>query len=176
MLPTLTTNRLVLRPLVPGDARDVHRFLSDAQVMRYWSSGPHADVAETERFIVGNCIGGAYESWAITESGGPAMGWLNLGERRPAVYETGYILGSDYWGRGFAREALSAGLEYVFGTLGARRIFADTDPENAASIRMLEGLGFMREGHLRGEWETHIGIRDSLIFGILENEWGSRLA
>jgi RimJ/RimL family protein N-acetyltransferase len=176
MLPTLRTERLVLRPLVPEDARDAYRFLSNEQVMRYWSSGPHTDIAETERYIVGNCTGGSHESWAITETGGPAIGWVNLGERRPGVYETGYILSADYWGRGLAREALGAGLEYVFGTFGARRIFADTDPENMASIKMLEGMGFTREGLLRSEWETHIGIRDSLIFGILRDEWKSHQA
>lgn len=161
----------MLRPLVPEDARDAHRFLSDERVMRYWSSGPHVDVAETERYIVGNCTGGTHESWAITESGGPAIGWINLGERRPGVYETGYILSASWWGRGFAREALGAGFDYVFETLRARRFFADCDPENTASIRLLEGLGFTREGHLRCEWETHIGIRDSLIFGLLADEW-----
>lgn len=166
----------MLRPLVPEDARDAYRFLSDSQVMHYWSNGPHGDIAQTERYIVGNCTGGSHESWAITESGGPAIGWINLGERRPGVYETGYILDASWWGRGFAREALSAGIDHVFGTLGARRIFADTDPENTASIKMLEGLGFACEGRLRGEWETHIGIRDSLIFGILREEWDSKRA
>jgi [ribosomal protein S5]-alanine N-acetyltransferase len=161
----------VLRPLGPEDARDAHRFLSDERVMKYWSSGPHADIAETERYILGNCKGGSHESWAITEAGGVAIGWINLGERRPQVYETGYTLCADYWGWGFAREALNAGLDHVFATLGARRVFADCDPENTASIRLVESLGFIREGHLRAEWETHIGVRDSLIFGLLRHEW-----
>ncbi len=176
MLPTLKTDRLVLRLLDREDANDAYRFLSDERVMRYWSSGPHQDIAETERYILGNCTGGSHESWAITEAGGAAIGWINLGERRPRVYETGYILGVDWWGRGLAREALEAGLGYVFGSLGARRIFADTDPENVASIKMLEGLGFIREGYLRAEWETHIGVRDSLIFGLLRDEWETQRA
>jgi RimJ/RimL family protein N-acetyltransferase len=50
-------------------------------------------------------------------------------------------------------------------------VFADTDPENAPSIALLERLGFRREGLLRGEWETHIGVRDSLILGLLRDEW-----
>lgn len=173
MLPTLRTDRLVLRPLVPLDASDAYRFLSDERVMRFWSSGPHTDIAETERYIIGNCTGGSHESWAIVEPDGPAIGWINLCERRPRVYETGYILSAHHWGRGFAREALSAVLEHAFATLGARRVFADCDPENASSIRLVESLGFVQEGHLRAEWETHIGIRDSLIFGLLLDEWNS---
>ena len=54
---------------------------------------------------------------------------------------------------------------------GKRRVFADTDPENAASNRLLETLGFRREGLLRAEWETHIGVRDSVIWGLLREEW-----
>ena len=160
MLPTLRTERLVLRPLAPEDARDAHRFLSDERVMRYWSSGPHADLAETAAYIAGNCTGGAHESWAV-----------NLCERRPDVYETGYILSAEYWGRGLAREAIAAALDHVFGPRGARRVFADTDPDNAASIALLERLGFTREGLLREEWRTHLGIRDTLILGLLASEW-----
>ena len=54
---------------------------------------------------------------------------------------------------------------------GQRRIFADTDPDNAPSIAVVERLGFTLEARLRAEWETHIGVRDSLIFGLLEDEW-----
>ncbi|MDP3782205.1 MAG: GNAT family protein, partial [Sphingopyxis sp.] len=42
---------------------------------------------------------------------------------------------------------------------------------NCGSIALLERLGFQYEGRLRGEWETHIGVRDSLIFGLLRDEW-----
>ena len=58
----------------------------------------------------------------------------------------------------------------------ARRVMADTDPDNVASIRLLEKLGFQKEGRLRGEWEIHIGIRDSLIFGLLREEWAGQRA
>lgn len=59
----------------------------------------------------------------------------------------------------------------LFGEEGQRRVFADVDPENVGSVRLLEALGFKLEGHLRQEWETHIGIRDSLIYGLLADEW-----
>jgi [ribosomal protein S5]-alanine N-acetyltransferase len=173
MLPTLATERLVLRPLVLDDAEAAHAFLSDADVMRYWSSGPHSDVAQTRSYMVGNCIGGDYESWAITVSGEVA-GWINIRVRRPAVAEMGYILARPYWGQGIAREAIIEVVRHAFESCGVRRIFADTDPENAASIMLLERLGFRKEGLLRGEWETHLGVRDSLIFGLLKDDWLAR--
>ena len=52
-----------------------------------------------------------------------------------------------------------------------RRLYADTDPDNAASNRLLESLGFTLEGRLREQWTTHIGRRDSLIWGLLHREW-----
>ena len=51
---------------------------------------------------------------------------------------------------------------------------ADTDPENDASNALLKDLGFTLEGRLRGEWETHIGVRDSFIWGLLAEEWKKR--
>lgn len=56
-------------------------------------------------------------------------------------------------------------------TEGQRRVFADTDPDNRFSVGLLTKMGFVLEGHLRAEWETHIGVRDSLIFGLLRDEW-----
>ncbi|WP_394357175.1 GNAT family N-acetyltransferase [Sphingopyxis indica] len=49
-------------------------------------------------------------------------------------------------------------------------MFANTGPGNAGSIALLERLGFRREGRLRGEWPTHVGVRDSPIFGMLQGE------
>ncbi|MCA9572964.1 MAG: GNAT family N-acetyltransferase, partial [Myxococcales bacterium] len=60
-------------------------------------------------------------------------------------------------------------LDDVFDRRGAVRVEADIDPENVASIRVFERLGFTSEAHLRGTWQTHIGLRDSLIFALLRD-------
>jgi ribosomal-protein-alanine N-acetyltransferase len=95
---------------------------------------------------------------------------------KPDVKEIGYILRRDQWGTGIAREAVTRVIDHGFGEMGLRRIFADTDPENPGSIGLLERLGFQREGRLRGEWETHIGVRDSLIYGLLRDDWKAQPA
>ena len=171
--PTLTTARLVLRQLREDDAAALFPVLSDAEVMIWWSSGPHASLAETAAYVKGNAAEGqGYHCWAITAAGDDvALGWVILIDGKPQVKEIGYILRRDHWRSGIAREAVGRVIEHGFDDLGLRRIFADTDPENGGSIALLERLGFQREGRLRGEWETHIGVRDSLIFGLLRAEW-----
>jgi [ribosomal protein S5]-alanine N-acetyltransferase len=131
-------------------------------------------MAETLAYVRKNAEASErWRCWAITMDVDVAIGWVILIEKRTGVQELGYILRRDHWGRGIAREAVSAVVQYGFATLGLRRIFADTDPDNLGSIALLKSLGFRQEGHLRGEWETHIGVRDSLIFGLLADEWSA---
>jgi ribosomal-protein-alanine N-acetyltransferase len=75
------------------------------------------------------------------------------------------------WGHGYAREGVSRLIDLLMHEEGQRRVFADTDPDNAASNALLAALGFRREGLLRAEWETHIGVRDTALWGLLAEEW-----
>lgn len=171
--PTLPTGRLVLRQLRLDDAGALFPVLSDADLMTWWSSGPHASVEQTRDYLRFNAATGqGHLCWAITEAGADgALGWVILIDRRSGVAEIGYILNRSHWGGGIAREAVAAVIDFAFARRPLRRIYADTDPDNRGSVALLERLGFRREGRLRGEWETHIGVRDSLIYGLLHGEW-----
>jgi RimJ/RimL family protein N-acetyltransferase len=68
-------------------------------------------------------------------------------------------------------EALTALLCYAFGELKLRRIEADVDPRNAASLKSLGRLGFRREGLLRERWNVAGEIQDTAYFGLLAREW-----
>jgi RimJ/RimL family protein N-acetyltransferase len=170
--PVLATERLRLRQLTIDDAEALFPTLSDVELMTWWSSAPHKSVEETRAYFAPRVDRQGWRCWAITLSGDDsAIGWVAAGEKRQGgVTELGYILEREHWGRGIAREAVAAVIDRLFAE-GQRRVFADTDPENAASIALLERLGFRPEGLLRGEWETHIGVRDSLILGLLRDEW-----
>ena len=170
-LPTLRTERLVLRPVVDDDAEAMHHFFSDEQAMIWWSSGPHETLDETRAYVKQNAGGDHRMIWAITEDGGEALGWVVLIPVREGVAEIGYNLRRSHWGGGYAREAVTEIVGHAFAAMGLRRIKADTDPDNAASNALLERLGFEREGYFREEWETHIGVRDSIIWGLLKSEW-----
>jgi len=85
--------------------------------------------------------------------------------------ETGFVLGRAWWGRGLAHEALGLLLGFAFETLGLHRIEADVDPDNDRCLRLLDRLGFRREGHLRERWH-HMGeIRDAVFLGLLRQDW-----
>ena len=67
-------------------------------------------------------------------------------------------------------EALTRALDIAFDARGARRVYADIDPDNAPSLRLFERVGFQYEGRLRATYETHIGVRDSIMMSLLESD------
>jgi len=170
--PVIETPRLVLRPRTVDDADAMFAVYRDADLMQYWSGPPHDDVAQTRAEFEQRGGDDAWRAWAITRKGDDtAIGMVAAGEKRQGnVTEIGYMLARDHWGGGIAREAVSAVIDRIFAE-GQRRVFADTDPDNAASRALLERLGFREEGYLRAEWETHIGVRDTVIYGLLRDEW-----
>jgi len=88
---------------------------------------------------------------------------------REGVGEIGVIMRPDATGRGLASKALDLVVQHGFGALGLHRIGADIDPDNTNSISLFLRAGFQREGLLRGNWKTHLGVRDSVIMGKLRD-------
>ena len=165
--PTLKTDRLVLRALQSTDAADLHVAFSDEEVCKYWSHAPYTSLAQSQKRVDENIAWTNALTWAITKGEGqPALGWVLLFPGRESrIAELGYILRRDVWGQGIMAEAAKAVVTYGFEEEGMRRIYADMDPDNIGSIRIAEKCGMTYEGRLKGNWDTHIGVRDSLIYG-----------
>jgi [ribosomal protein S5]-alanine N-acetyltransferase len=169
-----STARLAMRAQRTEDAEALHEAFRDEGLMRYWSSAPHVTVEESAAYLGERVDSADWRGWSITVTGDDrAIGTLGASTRRAGVAEIGYLLVRSAWGKGYAKEAVTGLIDRLFAE-GHRRVFADTDPDNAASIGLLESLGFQREGLLRAEWETHIGVRDSVILGLLKDEWRVR--
>jgi RimJ/RimL family protein N-acetyltransferase len=163
-------SRLRLRPRREIDAEPLFSTMADAQAMRWWSRAPFGSVEELRGYFA-PANGSDWRSWAIVRTGEEqAIGFVSAGRKREGVSEIGYLLALDAHGQGYAREAVALLIDNLVAE-GNRRIFADTDPDNRASIALLKALGFTLEGQLRAEWQTHIGVRDSLIYGLLAEEW-----
>jgi len=167
--PTLTAGGVVLRPLEDADAAALFVAHGDPETHKYWATPAHASVEETARYIEETLAIKGANVWAITESGGEALGRVALFVVREGVGEIGIVMRREATGRGLASKALNLVVDYGFSRLGLHRIAADIDPDNSASISLFLRAGFQREGLLRANWKTHLGIRDSVIMGKLRD-------
>jgi len=161
--PTLDAGAVHLRAISLEDAPELHRGFSDPSLMTYWSRPAHTTLAETQADIAWQIENAADAVWAIVREQS-VYGRIGLFPVRDGVRDVGIFLLREAHGSGAARAALEAIVRDGFGRLGLIRIGADIDPDNAPSIRLFERAGFVREGLLRANWRTHIGIRDSVIY------------
>ena len=115
-------------------------------------------------------------NWVVVDKQDAAIGTCTLFrfDARHRRAELGYALRSDLWGRGLAREAATAALDWAFRSLRLHRVEADIDPRNDASRRILQRLGFTSEGVLRERFFVGDKATDSEIFGLLAEDWIKR--
>lgn len=165
--PLLRSEGVVLRPLTLDDAAALFAAHGDAETHHYWSGPAHQSVEETADYIAATLALPGAHVWAVTESGGEALGRIGLFVEREGVGDIGVIMRREATGRGLASKALKLVEDYAFGVLALHRLAADIDPDNSASLSLFLRAGFQREGLLRGNWKTHLGIRDSVIMGKL---------
>lgn len=175
--PTLHTARLRLRPFTEADTAAIFALQSNPRVLRYWDAPPWRERAQAERFIV-RCKQmeqeGSGARLAIERTAdGVFIGWCVL-MNWDAVYRSamlGYCLDETAWGQGFATEAAGTLLQWAFNTLNINRVQSEADTRNAASDRVLEKLGFLREGTLRENCIVDGEVSDSWVYGLLRREW-----
>jgi ribosomal-protein-alanine N-acetyltransferase len=175
--PMLEGRRVRLRATRDDDAHGLFGVFSDPDTMRYWSTTPVADIEQIrERIRLVRDWFAAREGlqWAIALRdddrciGTATLFNISLANQRA---EFGCSLARMLWGQGLAREAVGLMLRFGFDHLHLERIEADIDPRNAQSIGLAERLGFQREGLLRGRWRVGGEVQDSLMFGLLREEF-----
>ncbi|RPI30240.1 MAG: N-acetyltransferase [Chloroflexota bacterium] len=178
VFPKLETERLVLRRLTWHDREALFNLLAREEVARYMDTTPYTSVDQVGRLIT--YLDGLWERgeglrWAITLRQGGKLagtcGFNNWIRRRGSRGEIGYDLHPDYWGRGLMTEALRAVVKHGFTTMSLNRIEALVNLDNDRSIRVLERLGFQREGLLReyGFWRGEYW--DLYCYSLLRKEW-----
>jgi RimJ/RimL family protein N-acetyltransferase len=176
----LATPRLTLRWMTQDDAAAHFAVFSDPEVVRYLGRGPWTDPAQAVEAIdktLANYASGAGLRLAIVlRASGRMIGDACLFHFDDANRrcEAGYSLARAHWGQGYASEALEALLGYGFDTLGLNRVEADIDPLNLGSGRVLEKLGFLREGYMPERWIVDGVPADTAFYGLLRRYWQAR--
>ena len=175
---TIETQRLLLRRFAQSDAQDMFKnWAGDDEVTKYltWPTHPSVEVSTCVIMIWEK----EYEllrsyQWCIElKEIGEAIGGIsvaNLKEDIDAV-EIGYCIGRKFWGRGIAAEALGALIPFFFNEMQVNRVEARHDRNNAASGRVMEKCGLMREGMKRQGDRNNTGICDVVFYGLLREDW-----
>jgi [ribosomal protein S5]-alanine N-acetyltransferase len=156
----LRTPRLVLRRPRSDDIAAMHAILRDPLAMRYWSTLPHATIAETETWVaktIDAILAGDCDDFFV-EHEGLLIGKAGLWHHN----ELGFLFSPANWGKGFAREALQAVIDRAFHQRGLAEIRAEADPRNERCLALLSRLGFRetrraeRTWHIGGEWSDSV--------------------
>lgn len=177
--PTLTTTRLRLRPFTGTDEDGLYALHTNEHVLRYWDAPAWTERTRAERFIA-TCRQMAEEGsgarLAIDRlDNGMFIGWCSLARWNPDFRSAshGYCLDDAAWGHGYATEAAGAVLDWAFGALDLNRVQAEVDTRNPASARVLEKLGFVREGTLRENCIVNGEVSDSWVYGLIRRDRAS---
>lgn len=142
----IVTERLVLRPFHESDYDDLYEFLSQLRDDEFEG---YPDLTYENGREQLNARLGSDEFYAVElKKNSRIIGNVYCGNRDYSAKEVGYIINKRYQRKGYAREALRAVVDHAF-RLGAHRVYAECDPRNEASWRLLESAGFRREAHFR---------------------------
>lgn len=167
----IVTARLTLRSARPDDLEAMHAVLSNPRATRWWSTPPHDSLEQTAAWLDSMIASGPDHPDFVIELDGLVIGKAGFW-RLPDV---GYILHPDHWGQGFAGEAVGAAIDQVFATRDLDDLTADVDPDNAASIRLLERLGFVKTGFAERTWNIGGEWKNSLYYGLSRADRSARL-
>ena len=139
------TERLILRRYQEEDLQDLFEYLSDKKVVEFEPYKPMS-LEEAKENLAWRMQ--TEEMVAIElKSSRKMIGNIYLGKREFEALEIGYVLNRNHWGRGYAREGCEALIRQAF-LKGVHRVYAQCDPNNTGSWKLLEALGFRREAHL----------------------------
>jgi RimJ/RimL family protein N-acetyltransferase len=171
--PELATARLILRPLVQDDWRDVYALSVDNEVARWTASLPHPMTEQHARSWVESRTHvitptGIGHVFAVTEKDDSCLvGVAGFHVRSgTSSADLGYWFGKAYWNRGYATEALVAMLRFAFEDLQVSEAKATAFPDNIASMRVLEKAGFRVTGRTNRDIPLRGGVREIVLCAV----------
>ncbi|MEP7301734.1 MAG: GNAT family protein [Caldimonas sp.] len=176
----IDTERLQIRGVASADLPALLEVNASDEVTRLLPYERWASMADAQAWLHRmdgiQATGLALQFVVVLRSSGAVIGTCLLFrfEEGSARAELGYVLGRHCWGQGMMREALEALIDCAFGRMGLRRLEAEVDVRNRPSRRLLERLGFTREGLLRQRWVAKGEAKDVEMYGLLRDEWTPR--
>jgi len=162
---------LELRPWTLDDVPAIVAACNDPEIHHWIPVIPHPYTEEDARaFIRGEVAGIGRQQFAVTDAG-PVVGSIGMSVNDSGTGQIGYWCAPSARGRGLTTRALRLLCTHALEDLGLQRLELITDPDNHASQRVAEKVGFKREGVLRSHLPHPDGRRrDSVLFSLLPGE------
>jgi RimJ/RimL family protein N-acetyltransferase len=141
----LETSRLIMRNFIKADIISANDYLSDSAVMRYIETA--FTNQETEEFILNYGIQANPIVYALVEKiSSKVIGHIIFHTfKSDNIYELGWIIGRNYWGKGYGFEISKEVIKYAFKNLNADKIIAETVKENQSSLALIRKLEMQQE-------------------------------
>ena len=174
--PTLTTERLILRPFSPGDANDLQRLIGDRIVSDTLQYVPYPHTFEmAEEWISKRQVlfdeGRSIQFTITDKEKGFFIGGIGFDiHKEDENAELGYWIGAAYWHKGFCSEAAVTVVKYIFEELSLNRICARHMTRNPRSGKVMQKIGMQHEGHLRQAWKRWNQFEDVEMYAILRSD------
>lgn len=168
----ILTERLVLRGFRESDYDDLYEFLAQLEKDEF-EGYPGITYENGREHLLYRIESDAFYAIVLKETG-KVIGNIYFESRDFGAREAGFILNRDYQRKGYAKEALCAVVEKAFDN-GVHRIFAECDPRNVTSWKLLESAGFQREAHFRQNiyfQKDENGLpkwKDTFVYAVLNN-------
>ncbi|MEZ2238447.1 GNAT family N-acetyltransferase [Microcoleus sp.] len=180
-LPTIETERLLLRKITLNDANDMFEYGSDPLVSQYTMWSTHTSIEDTKSFL--RSLTKMYKKrelidWGIVHKSEQKLigtcGYVEWSMNNSRA-QIGYALSRKYWNQGYMSEAVSAIIDFGFREMSLNKIEARCAQENIASARVMEKVGMQLEGILK----QHLFAKDTYwnlkIYGILREDFFDNL-
>ncbi len=175
--PVLTTERLVLREINHDDAEEMFRYRSDKRIMQFIHrpvmTSPDEAIPYIDK-ITNNHRNNEGIMWAITLKGeGKLAGTVGFWrmEKEHHRAEIGYMLGSNYQGKGIMQEALQTMIKFGFENMKLHSAEAHVNPVNISSVKVLEKAKLRREAHFKENFCFNGIFSDTYVYCMLASEY-----
>lgn len=171
--PVLQTERCLLRQLKAEDAEEILVLRSDETIIKYLDREPATSIDEAKDFITKtdeSLFANTGISWAVCfHNNSKLIGTVGLWRLIKEHYraEIGYVLHSRFWKQGIMNEVLKEMVRYGFQQMGLHSLEANVNPQNMASIKLLEKQGFVREAYFKENFYYNGAFLDSAVYSLI---------
>ena len=169
----ITTKRLTIRKMTPDDFASYLEYAQDKQVMAFIREIESEPVIREHFDGYGASWAGEESKWmgaavVLTETG-KLIGDLGFRycDKASAVIEIGYKFNRHHHGNGYGFEAVQALIEIIKSDWPAHKLVAYADPDNIASVRLMEKLGMEKEGHFKSHYKVGNHWTDEVAYGLV---------